>query len=303
MASLVREIQSDAIRRDVSLSELLRKALVVSKKLEVADSGWIEAELNGYVNTAFDDLPAYRQVHGDLKVWNPMRGAMPLSMPGDWADKLSAVPLNESAAELEGMISNVKDGSMRSFFPAAIRDGLMSKMSIPLEPYVVFSSTRIVGALDIIRNKVLTWAIELEAAGVLGDGLSFSREEIQAAQSVSYTTVNNIGTMNNSQLQQHSSGIQSMSLSEGALEEVMQQLQKIVDVADQSAGGPARQALADAQTLMAQLQSPTPKTSVVRESMDSLRKVGEGAIGGALGNALSSAFPVLLKLLATAGFN
>ena len=238
MASLVREIQSDAIRRDVSLSELLRKALVVSKKLEVADSGWIEAELNGYVNTAFDDLPAYRQVHGDLKVWNPMRGAMPLSMPGDWADKLSAVPLNESAAELEGMISNVKDGSMRSFFPAAIRDGLMSKMSIPLEPYVVFSSTRIVGALDIIRNKVLTWAIELEA-----------------------------------------------------------------DVADQSAGGPARQALADAQTLMAQLQSPTPKTSVVRESMDSLRKVGEGAIGGALGNALSSAFPVLLKLLATAGFN
>ncbi|WP_407466293.1 hypothetical protein [Xanthomonas campestris] len=303
MGSLVREIQSDSIRRDVSLSELLRKALVVSKKLKVPDSEWIEAELNGYTDTGFDDLPPYRQVHGDIKVWNPYRGAQPLSVPEAWAEKLSSVALHESAAELEGLIANSTDGSMRSHFPTPLRDKLMSAMEIPLEPFVSFSRARVVGALDAVRNKVLTWAMELEAAGVLGDGLSFSQEEIQAAQSVSYTTVNNIGTMNNSQLQQHSTGPQSMTVTESDHGEALQLLQEIVKVADESAGGGAKQALADAQTLIAQLQSPQPKTSVMRESMDSLRKVAEGAVGGALGDALGTAFPALVKLLAAAGFS
>lgn len=49
MGSLVHEIQLDAANSEVSVSALLRKALIVSTKLNVfEDVAWIKAELSGY---------------------------------------------------------------------------------------------------------------------------------------------------------------------------------------------------------------------------------------------------------------
>ena len=48
MASLVQELQKEALDPNVKVSDLLRKALVVSKKLGIAEiEAWINKELNG----------------------------------------------------------------------------------------------------------------------------------------------------------------------------------------------------------------------------------------------------------------
>ena len=57
MSSLVFELQRDALNRNASVSDLLRKALVVSKKLKISEfEKWVTNELNGYS----EDIPDYR---------------------------------------------------------------------------------------------------------------------------------------------------------------------------------------------------------------------------------------------------
>ena len=58
MPSLVLELQQEALSKDTSVTDLLRKALVVARKLEIADfETWINAELNGFVEGV--KVPAY----------------------------------------------------------------------------------------------------------------------------------------------------------------------------------------------------------------------------------------------------
>lgn len=52
MSGLVLELQKDALNKEVSVSELLRKSLVVSKKLKITHiEEWINNELDGYNST------------------------------------------------------------------------------------------------------------------------------------------------------------------------------------------------------------------------------------------------------------
>lgn len=61
MSSLVIELQVEATNSSVSILELLRKALVVAKKLEVKDfEDWIELERNGYTDN--QSIPQYRYI-------------------------------------------------------------------------------------------------------------------------------------------------------------------------------------------------------------------------------------------------
>src|SRR5208283_5268685 len=75
--SPIDELQLDASNVAVSVSSLLRKALMVSSKLELSDiPDWINKELSGYVDG--DSLPSYRTVHGQVKArtlggWVPVQ--------------------------------------------------------------------------------------------------------------------------------------------------------------------------------------------------------------------------------------
>ena len=65
-ASLIDELQLEAAGNAVSVSALLRKALMVAAKLDVSDlPKWIDKELSGYGPD--DEVPPYRVVHGRVK--------------------------------------------------------------------------------------------------------------------------------------------------------------------------------------------------------------------------------------------
>ena len=80
MVSLVEELQSEAIKPTVAASDLLRKALVVATRLDIREMrDWIRCELDGYVEG--QPVPAYRQIRGQLMMYNPVRGWVPVSFP------------------------------------------------------------------------------------------------------------------------------------------------------------------------------------------------------------------------------
>src|SRR6478672_6596354 len=71
--SIVFELQREAMDHRTELGDLLRKALVLATKLELANCAkWCKAELNGYPRG--QSIPSYRVLSGELKMFNPYNG-------------------------------------------------------------------------------------------------------------------------------------------------------------------------------------------------------------------------------------
>ena len=80
MASLVLELQRDALDFGVPVSSLLRKAVVVARKLGLRDpERWTQLELKGYGMD--DEIPDYRRIRGQVKAFIPYHEAFICSPP------------------------------------------------------------------------------------------------------------------------------------------------------------------------------------------------------------------------------
>ena len=107
MDSLTREIQGDALNSDVSVADLMRKALLAAKKLNQQEiQNWIELELNGYprptklgsghekkptgvvLQDYWKELPEYRWVPGAWKFYVHMEGHWIITKPHSELAKL-----------------------------------------------------------------------------------------------------------------------------------------------------------------------------------------------------------------------
>lgn len=289
MSGLVLELQADALNRSVSCSDLLRKALVVSRKLSIgAIEGWLRNELNGY-SLDNDEVPIYREIHGQIKVWNPYHGWQPLNF-GDpkEAEILSKRKIMQPIGELDSLLDDKEGGALQVPFSQNIVNSLMKGMAVPLQPTLHVSRTEIVGILDTARNTVLDWALELEKEGVIGEGMTFSKEEQQAADQVTYQITNNIGSMQNSQLQQDSSGaLQNLEV-ETDLEQVIGFINRLKDNTEQLYLNPdsVDELKTEISTIEIQSGSPKPKMSIISEALRSIRTILEGATG----NVTASSF-------------
>jgi hypothetical protein len=104
--ALVLQLQEDALDSDRPVSEVLRKAFVVAKKLGINDLlDWLERELNGYEHDA--ELPPYRRLGGQLKGWNPFHGWLPVQFEEDSIAKLfRTIPCVQSVPELESLLAD-----------------------------------------------------------------------------------------------------------------------------------------------------------------------------------------------------
>jgi len=285
MSSLVLELQSDACTSDVRVSDLLRKALVVSKKLSVSDiEAWIQHELGGYPPGS--TVPDYREVHGVVKARNPYHGWIPINFQdAKFAEALSSRFISQSVREIDSLVENKTESSFLQInFPQDIVNTLMRMMEVPLQPALHISHTQAEKILDAVRNNVLQWALELEQRGVLGEGMTFSKEERMAASKVTYQITNNIGSMNNSQLQQHSpNAVQSQTsgLDVAKLSELLVLLRQHASELDLS---PCQrnELKSELSTLEAPANAPKPPKDIGREALASARTIFEGFAGNML---------------------
>lgn len=297
MSGLILELQANALDVNVRVSDLLRKALVVSKKLGIAEiERWISMELNGY--DVVSEIPTYRKVRGAIKVLNPYHGWQPLNFEDpDMGEKLSNREIGQAVGELDSLLENRGKGGLQVQFSQKAINSLMNSMEVPLHPTLHVPHTEIVGILDAVRNIVLNWSLELEQKGVIGEGMTFSREERSAAGQTTYQITNNIGSMHNSQLQQHSSS-SSQSIS------VATDIQALLALITELRGALSNLALipteyeeftAELSTLESQAGSPKPKRVVISESLKSARTILEGAAGNILASDLVTKITLFLQ--------
>jgi hypothetical protein len=284
MASLVLELQSECLSETTSVTAIMRKALVVGIKLNQSDFiNWINAETEGYGEK--DKVPAYRIIHGSPVVWNPYHGWTPIVADEQVHAKLSKRALGVRVSELETMALK-KDGSFTMTYPPKTEAQLMRSFSVKLQPVLKVDPTTFVGVLESIRTVVLNWALQLEKDGILGENMTFSEREVQAAQAITI----NVGQLHNSQLQVGSPGSTQVQNNEtqvdlDSLHELIAALENVTVSAklDQAAISELR---AEISTLKAQVSSPKPKVGIVAEAVKSARNIVEGAASGLLNAGL-----------------
>ncbi|MEE4223050.1 hypothetical protein V2I93_18185 [Pseudomonas viridiflava] len=202
MDSLVLELQRDALDRTIHITDLLRKALLVSRKLKIKDlEDWLNGELNGYDNT---QIPDYRTVSGELKVFNPYNGWNPVMLNDkEWQDLLCTRKLEISISQIENLVQSSKGGTFLIKFPAEQAKIIMDLISREFEPALHASLHQLVLIIDSVKTKILDFALDLESRGILGEGMTFSKQEQKLAETITHNTIN-IHSMENSQIQQAS---------------------------------------------------------------------------------------------------
>jgi hypothetical protein len=200
MDSLVLELQRDALEKNIHITDLLRKALLVSRKLKIKDiEEWLNNELNGYSDGS---IPDYRLVRGELKVFNPYAGWNPVFLSDqEWQDLLCLRHVNLSVSQIENLIANSEGGHFLIKYPGNAADTIMKMIGHQMEPALHASLHQLVRIIDSVKTKVMEFALDLESRGVLGEGMTFTKDEQQLAQSITYNTIN-IERMENSQIQQ-----------------------------------------------------------------------------------------------------
>jgi len=191
--SAVLELQEMARSDRTSVMELLRYAKTVASKLRLDDfEAWITHEKDGYPDPR--EVPRYRQIPTQLMA---KEGGGYSPVP--WRDQIyakyfSETPLAHPINEIQRLIEKVKDsrldGSLipeewamlEADFPGIRRYNLVRRMS----------TASIAAILDAVRDRIHDWTLELEKQGVLGEGMTFTKEEQQIASSV---TINNFGNL------------------------------------------------------------------------------------------------------------
>ena len=177
---IVIQLQEMASDSQNHLPDLLRKALLISSKLGLNDfKSWVTSELNGYESD--EDIPNYRIIGSQLKVRNPYHGYQPFIIEdGEFARLISEVKIFESVESLQHLVSRSGSKNQLTFpFPPEQKAILMRMQSgfAQLEPTRIIGSNQVKSVLEQVRTQLLDWALQLEARGILGDGISFSEEE------------------------------------------------------------------------------------------------------------------------------
>ena len=187
MSSLVLELQRDALEASVTVLALLRKALVVARKLNIQEfQHWTQNELDGYPEGS--ELPQYRFMYGELKARNPVRGWIPIITPPEIYEFISKRPVHQPISQIESLIENTKNAnSSLVTMPAGLDNLLRSYDYIPYEMAIHIDPSQAHGVLEAVRNVVLNWSLKLEEDGILGEGMTFSREEKQIAANHDYS--------------------------------------------------------------------------------------------------------------------
>ncbi|CAI8824976.1 hypothetical protein [Pseudomonas sp. IT-P395] len=153
MDSLVLELQSDVLDRTIHLPDLLRKALLVSRKLKIKDiEEWLNDELNGYEARS---VPSYRIITGELKAFNPYRGWIPVDMGGELHASVCEHPTRDSVSQIIDLVERTETGTVMVKFPADLNTAFRNLMRTDFEPALHVPIHKLVGILDVTKTKIM----------------------------------------------------------------------------------------------------------------------------------------------------
>ncbi len=292
---MVLKLQADAMNEDVSVANLLRTAKAIATKLDLEDALiWIDRELNGYEQLTTEDFPEYRRLTGEPKGWNHYHGWQPIHFENaETLKRCSSAPVGSSLGAIEEML---RDRSNTGYFVFPyqhdIKTRLLQAVDMPTDVHIQLGLGSIFNIVEAVRNVVLNWSLELEKAGILGVGMSFSVEEKTDAVPITQNFfAQNIGMVGNVTDQARVLNVQTVALDLDGVRNLLSQLQGAMTLLPDD----ARDALGPVADEMAQeLASDQPDEDKLRGLLGSVRKVCEGATGNVLAQGTLA---LLMKLL------
>jgi len=173
--SLLREIQDAAIDSKGEIAPLLRRCQVLAYELDHNElKKWVQHELNGYPKD--EPLPAYRRL--TLALTGTFLGPFGSSLrevpianaalPKKVADLVNDYPLRSPIAEYEALAASDKDLQLQlpGNVLAAIGHHTYQKGYGCVEARHIMPAARMKGLIDTVRNRVLSFALELGKLGL-----------------------------------------------------------------------------------------------------------------------------------------
>jgi hypothetical protein len=172
--SLLKEIQDAAVDGSSDLETLLRKCRVLAAKLRHEQfQNWVKSELDGY--NAGVELPKYRNF--DCQCFGHFVGPMgsgikdaPIgesSIEPRVRDMLTHVQMRQGVSELKDLIDHNKDGQIRNHWPAdacRLVSGQYADHLALAQAWTMLPRANVVGVLSTVRNRILDFALEIEAS-------------------------------------------------------------------------------------------------------------------------------------------
>ncbi len=249
---IVIELKQDALKSDISVTDLLRKAYVVARKLKLSDfEKWIKLELDGYLDN--ENIPEYRNVYGSVEAWNPYHGWQPIYFEDhEMAEAISNRTNGQRVAEIESLLKN------------NFENGNSLQMPFSAE-----------------QENIICDAI--------GENMTFSDDEKDKVESHSYNVNNFYGEVTGSQIQQSSPDANQTQTLKGFsttnVNHFISSLKESLDEIKVSEDSMS-ELNAEIATIEIQNSSPKPKEGIIKESLNSIRTILEGATGSVAGQLL-----------------
>lgn len=206
MSSLVLELQQKCVDPNISVSDLLRHALVVSKKLHITNfETWIYAELNGYKDSNIE-IPKYRILKGECLAYNIYSGVyVPVALSNDdEIDNLTKFKFSNSLPELEFLIKENNNSHLNLSYHQDIERYLRESTGYDFKYILSVGKSKVKNISDNVKNRILEWSLDLECSGILGENMTFTSKEREIATSKNYTYNYFYSNISDSQIQQNS---------------------------------------------------------------------------------------------------
>lgn len=172
--SLLREIQDAAVSSDTKATDLLRKCKILAVRLSSRDfEQWINSELSGYESK--EQTPDYRILkHVEIKghFYGPfgsgLRNAIipPSCLDKDIAKMMTTEYLMSGIGVYEALLTNGTDGVFHGIIPTDIivhyfGENIYEDMNC-MEAWKDIPRGAIVGLIDEVRNRILSFSLEIE---------------------------------------------------------------------------------------------------------------------------------------------
>lgn len=161
MGISLQELKNDAVRSEIKVSELLRRAKLILKDTDQQEfKDWLNKESNGYGKS--EKVPEYRMIRGEPKGWNPYHGWVPFIIEDPKTqESLSKRGSSQSIAELESLIGNNENPiHLEMPYPAEAQANFSKSVGLDTKFSLFISPSAIHGILNIVRNKLIDYLIE-----------------------------------------------------------------------------------------------------------------------------------------------
>lgn len=297
---LILEIQAEAIDASASVTALLRKAKVAATKLDLAqDLQWIQNELSGYPDTT--SLPEYRKLFGALKGKNPFNGWLPVQFPeghSEVEETVRTVWVTTPIPELESLIkrqAEQKSGELVYQLAPAQTRMIQGWIGHAIEIANFVGASKVQGIMESVRNLVLNWSLELEKAGIRGEGLTFTpQDKALAAPASQQFFIQNVGTLGNISGQAVVTNIQTAgdSIDPDLLARTISEIRSHLKAAPESLQNTLPTLLDDVER---ESKSAKPDQSKVRRLLQSAKVAAEGAAGSLIASGIAVLLSKLLE--------